>query len=219
MTRRVLWLSLWITLTLWLGGLWGCTGRNSAGLSRQVGDWVEQRQAANWSTPVLPPPQPASTPAPQAGQSPQQADTGEKPIPAAQSGPAATTAAEQQARPGEKNILERWSWPAIIFRPAADPTAQLPAYFADCPIGWSPRQDKEADPLASRSRPQESEQADNWNPTNALGAVVQPVKFGADIVLFPIKLVLLRPGGITQPVPESSPDTSDGGTHPGEKTE
>lgn len=94
----------------------------------------------------------------------------------------------ESADPAAGTILDRSNWSRITVRPADGGVRHNPVYWRDCPIDDTYvkvlAQPREIPKLEAAL---DNPYAANWNGTNALGTVAQPVKFAVDTVLLPLK--------------------------------
>lgn len=164
MRRKVMTLTGLVTLTLWLGGSWGCASRGpSDGPSEArptAGDRSAESAAGGEMADPLPTPDSsaidAATP-----EAPDAADAPASPVapdalqttqatqaPDAPRSPDATQASDAPVTGATaRGVLDRSAWEPIALSPVDGKVAHAPIYFRDCPIDADAASDRVHQPI------------------------------------------------------------------------
>ena len=185
MRHKVVWLSLWTTLSLWLGSIGGCAthtppaalNNNPQRTTTQVSKDIQA--IADYMLPwtcAVPSPEPTTKVA-----------------------PPATQLTSQPASSGESmGGFDRSHWPQVIVRPESGSTTHYPIYFTDvsfaefyhhvfgtvCRMGKTPLN---PDTVFANA------EAQNWDRWNTRASFIQPLKFCFDLGVLPVRLLQQPP--------------------------
>ena len=218
MRYKVMWLMSWITMTLWLGNISGCsTPPVSQGVHDDAAaDAAIQKEAQEWSKKWRPPAddvQPsqsaATTPVattsvaltPKAGE----ATPDEVVTTPVRCGPMAAgdvcqvcqgevACAPHQQQPIVTTTMNRGHWPQMVVKAEAGQTRHWPVYFNDCPVYAS-----QADPAAAPGTEASihaalaDDRAAGASFVNMQAVPTQPIKAAFDLVTLPVRAIFNPP--------------------------
>jgi len=185
MPGKILWLTLFVTLAYWLGSIAGC----SAPGENQNFKILEEDTPLFDTSPDPDRPGAASTPAPQEPRTAEAATTDELPVtvevaqaeapaPEVRKPDVPTTVSETEP---SVTSLDRSHWARIATGPDSAQFSAQPHYFEDLPLEEIRSQGTDPQPL-------DCADAAGWDRANLYSTLAQPVKFGVDLVMLPVRL-------------------------------
>lgn len=214
MWHKVVWLSFWVTMILWLGNFWGCAKPGQEQNYRML----EQEQA----TPVQ---RENSSAAPVAGDTqfvlyqdndtagaavdppPPIVNEGDAPLVDPPTDAVAPDAVLTTDQPIYLRGIDRSHWPKIKTGPEIGVTWHYPIYFKD----WMPQHPEVRrvnfnDPITEQwADALHNPFAQNWDPHNAGQLAIQPLKGAFDLAAAPFHMALGAPPWLKVP---SHPDST-----------
>ncbi|MEX0777295.1 MAG: hypothetical protein WD042_16445 [Phycisphaeraceae bacterium] len=222
MRNKIIWITFWTTISLWLGGLMtGCAGSGQRNENYKVLE--EDRPmfstepsegphvGANGQGPMIekPPVKEASPPEPAPQKSTQPGSANDAAQPAALSVAAAlpadivitstTQAAEirnpkSEIRNNAGTIIDRRDWPRITLSPYSGKVGHQPVYFHDVRLGNADDlQPFTGDTVSQFNAALTGHEPENWSADNALAVPLQPLKFAFDLVALPVRMIIDPP--------------------------
>ena len=214
MSGKVVWIAFWMTMTYWIGGFWGCAApgddqnykileedevqfqtepsnlQSRQDIAQQLGLTlvVADETASEKVTTADEVPTTADHPEPGASEHPT-AEPSEE-VPAPTNRPIAP-----ELRPSLAG-LDRSHWAQMIIGPSSGTTYHHPIYFTDIDLIKTPsevqaddRIDDEAHDAALVRSVDGAKTGNLAHSANALGLIVQPAKFGLDLLFWPVNAV------------------------------
>lgn len=208
MTRKMLWIAMWTTLTLWLGNFWGCAAspNHDAAMHEQENAPAEMASDhdvyqeydsegadvaaavetnGERTTVAMTPLVPAQVAPAQVAPEMQQAEGAVLPAPAPE-------IISVGAADGSSGTLNRSGWAKVRIAPADGSVRHYPLYFKDYEFPDRERS-FEGDPLANAVDALDGQQRSTFSPDNLAGIFVQPVVFGLDTILAAPRMVMTPP--------------------------
>ena len=185
MPGKILWLTAFVTLAYWLGSITGC----SAPGENQNFKILEEDTPLFDTSPDPDRPGAAEAPAPEERQTAEAATTDELPV-TVEAAPVAAAVPEADATDVTEAVLEtepsitsldRSQWARIATGPDIAQIAAQPHYFEDWPLEEIRSQQAEPQPL-------DYPDAAGWDSANLYSTFAQPVKFGLDLVMLPVRI-------------------------------
>ncbi|MCC7145876.1 MAG: hypothetical protein IT443_05475 [Phycisphaeraceae bacterium] len=207
MRNKILWISFWLTLILWLGNAWaqsdtapapGSVTESTPAISApgSAGGYVDA------ATPPTTQPSASTTPGTTPGSVIESTPAISAPgsaggyAVAPATSPSSTSTPHQVILPGSPSpTFDRAHWPRLDVAAEPGTTRHDPVYFKDLPL--SARRPSPTDPTLTSAEQfnlaLSGSKSKTLDPLNLLNLLVQPAVFAADVALLPVAVVVAPP--------------------------